>query len=113
MNIRDEQIEAGRRLAASEGYGHKPSRETIKLKSSNKKQQQPKGHESFLNSLAESRAEITVIDIDGLAFTGRVKNCDQWTISLKVGEETVVLFKSAIKRFVVGPAPARKDETLN
>jgi RNA chaperone Hfq len=112
MNIRDEQLEFGRRQAATEGSSYKPGRETIRLKSSGKKQQ-PKGHESFLNSLAESRAEITVTDIDGEEFTGRIKNCDQWTISMKVGEDTLVFFKHDLKRFKVGPAPARKDETLN
>ena len=85
--------------------------------SSTKPIQAPKGHEAFLKALETSNAMVRFEFLDDAPdVVGLVKCSDKYTISIKVGDETHVLFKHSLRKFVpLTPRPEtdkREGETL-
>jgi len=86
-------VQRGERLSLSKGsYRDK------------KQAQKPKGHEAFLKALETSGATIYIEYLDSdpanpAWVQGVVKHSDKYTISLKVGEQSLVVFKHAIRFF--------------
>lgn len=107
MDIREEQIRLGRKLAGQETEAKPVYRKSVKPVKAVKK---PQGHEAFLKMLEQSQAEIEVeIISSGEKVRGIVKHSDHYTISVKPeGKGTRVFFKHDISSFE--PTDANREQ---
>lgn len=125
-DVRNEQIEEARRLAAEEGVlaprrtlHVKPGHESRPRSTSMVKKPAgaPKGHEAFLKALETSGAEIEIEKCDGNKIRGFVKHSDKYTVSVRCEAapgsgifKDRVIFKHDISEFsAVSPRAAVPD----
>lgn len=122
-DVRAEQIEEARRMAAQEREGFVPSRRVLHVnRNKSPVKKQPKGHEAFLKALETSGAEIQIEKCDGSIVTGTVIHSDKYTISIRTfvpnpanpeGDKLRrdrVIFKHDISEFTaITPRPEVED----
>ena len=84
--IREDQLNAGRRMNAGKGF---------------KKKSPLVGHENFLKALECSGALVKFIKTSGEELTGVIKHSDKFTVSIDCGDNKParVIFKHAIEEF--------------
>jgi sRNA-binding regulator protein Hfq len=121
-DVREQQVEEARRLAAEEREDttHIPTRRILGVKPGHDSRRPvpvkrpvvaaaPKGHEAFLKALETSGAEIVIEKCDGTKVRGAVIHSDKYTVSVRTYADSMasgdkvrvdrVIFKHDISEF--------------
>lgn len=122
-DLRRDQLQAGRTMAADEGFNAQP-RKTLHVTGKRPvarpaaKPRKVEGHEAHLKALETSGATIIVTMASGIEYMGVVRHSDKYTISLRIKDATApegsrkkVLFKHAIDSYEPLTPGVRATET--